>query len=48
LLGLITEGIKSLILQKSLKQPIPFRPYLATGGLILLFFEKSIINFLLF
>jgi len=48
LLGLITEGIKSLILQKSLKQPIPFGPYLATGGLILLFFEKSIINFLLF
>jgi len=48
LLGFILEGIRILIGRKSLKQPIPFGPYLAAGGLILLFFENHIDNFLFF
>ena len=44
-IGLIIEGIKVLTTQKSLRQPIPFGPYLAAGGLILLFFEEYLINF---
>ncbi|NLI91861.1 MAG: prepilin peptidase [Peptococcaceae bacterium] len=48
LLGIFIGGLRMVVYQKELKDPIPFGPFLAGGSLLLLFFQETInhmINF---